>query len=92
MPEPEAGFFSVSLERTLEFGNELEVAEYEELAVGLARDRGRLAGFTERLKANRMTAPLFDTDLFARRLEDAYVQMYERYQDGSPPEYIRVGG
>jgi predicted O-linked N-acetylglucosamine transferase (SPINDLY family) len=58
----------------------------------LARDRGRLAGLTERLKANRMTTPLFDTDSFARYLEEAYVQMYQRYQDGLAPEYIRVGG
>lgn len=68
------------------------LAEYEEFAVGLARDRERLAGLTERLKASRMTTSLFDTDRFARHLEAAYVQMYQRYQDGLAPEYIRVGG
>jgi len=66
------------------------VSEYEELAVRLAADRARLADFTERLLAGRMTSSLFDTERFARHLEQAYTRMYERYQEGLPPCHIRV--
>jgi predicted O-linked N-acetylglucosamine transferase (SPINDLY family) len=66
------------------------LAQYEELAVELAMDAARLSALTTVLGRNRLTAPLFDTELFARRLEDAYTQMYERYQAGAGPECIFV--
>jgi predicted O-linked N-acetylglucosamine transferase (SPINDLY family) len=66
------------------------LAQYAELAVELATHPERLAALTERLSRNRLTAPLFDTELFTRRLEDAYLQMYERYQADGPPEHIFV--
>jgi len=66
------------------------LSDYEEMAVSLAADRPRLAALTERLNANRMTMSLYDTERFARNLENAYRQMYERYQNGLEPEHIRV--
>jgi len=33
---------------------------------------------------------LYDTERFARNLENAYMQMYERYQNGLEPEHIQV--
>ena len=65
-------------------------AQYEALAVDLARDPARLARIRETLAANRLTTPLFDTQLFTRHIEDAYVQMVERYQAGLPPEHLHV--
>jgi predicted O-linked N-acetylglucosamine transferase (SPINDLY family) len=64
---------------------------YEEMAVSLAGDRARLAALTERLQANRMTMSLFDTERFARNLEQAYLQMYERHQADLSPDHIRIG-
>ena len=64
--------------------------DYEALAVGLARDPARLAALRERLRANRRTAPLFDTRLTARHLEDAYLAMYGRFAAGLPPDHIAV--
>jgi len=66
------------------------LSDYEEMAVSLAADRPRLAALTERLNANRMTMSLYDTERFARNLENAYRQMYERYQNGLEPEHIRI--
>jgi protein O-GlcNAc transferase len=66
------------------------LSEYEELAVNLAGDRARLAALTEQLNANRMTLSLFDTERFAGNLEQAYLQMYERYQNDLAPDHIRV--
>src|SRR3569833_1684793 len=67
------------------------LSDYEELAVSLAGDRARLTALTERLIANRMTMSLFDTERFARNLEQAYTQMYEQYHVGLPPSHLRVG-
>ena len=56
------------------------LADYEALAAQLAREPGRLAGIRERLRANRLSAPLFDCRRFTRDLEAAYEAMWRRYQ------------
>ncbi|MBP2302745.1 O-linked N-acetylglucosamine transferase, SPINDLY family protein [Azospirillum picis] len=66
------------------------LAEYEELAVRLARAPDRLAAYRDRLERGRVTAPLFDTPRFARHLESAYRLMWERYAAGLPPEPFTV--
>jgi len=65
-------------------------AEYEALAVEFAANPQRLRQIRQKLEGNRLTTPLFDTRLFTRHLEDAYAQMYERYQADLPPEHIYV--
>jgi protein O-GlcNAc transferase len=64
--------------------------QYEALAVDLAANRKRLEELTEKLGRNRLTKPLFDTSLYTKHLEDAYTQMYERYQADLPPEHIHI--
>jgi len=66
--------------------------EYERCAVELAADPHRLLELRERLRRNRLTAPLFDTAAFARRLESAYLRMYERSQAELQPEPFDVAG
>jgi protein O-GlcNAc transferase len=63
---------------------------YEALAIELAVHPGRLAEIREKLSRNRLTAPLFDTELFTRHIENAFTQMYERYQADLSPEHIFV--
>jgi predicted O-linked N-acetylglucosamine transferase (SPINDLY family) len=63
---------------------------YEATAIELAVHPAKLAALREKLECNRLTRPLFDTEAFARHLEDAYLQMYERYQAGLPPAPIVV--
>ena len=67
-----------------------EEAEFEELAVDLARDRGRYRALRQRLQENRLRAPLFDIGAFTGHLEAAYSAMYERYQAGLSPEHIEI--
>ncbi len=67
------------------------LAQYEDLAVELAAKPDRLATIRARLHANRLTTPLFDTAAFARHLEDAYLQIYERYHVDGTPAHIHVG-
>lgn len=64
--------------------------QYEALAVELAANPKRLKKIGEKLARNRLTKPLFDTELFTKHIEDAYVQMYERYQADLPPDHIYV--
>jgi predicted O-linked N-acetylglucosamine transferase (SPINDLY family) len=67
------------------------LAEYEELAMTLARDPGRLTGLRERLARNRDTEPLFDTPRYTRDLESAYLAMWRRHRAGLPPSHIDIG-
>ena len=60
-------------------------AQYEALALRLAREPARLHGLRTRLAAARATAPLFDSARFTRHLEAAYRQMGQRHQQGLPP-------
>ena len=64
--------------------------EYGQLAGLLAREPARLAAIQQRLEANRLTSPLFDTDRFARHIEAAYTGMWERHRDGEQPESFSV--
>ena len=65
-------------------------AEYETLALELATQTGRLATIRRKLAENRSTQPLFDTELFTRNIENAYLLMQERHQAGIPPDHIIV--
>ena len=64
--------------------------QYEALAIELATQAQRLGALRTRLAGNRLRAPLFDTALFTRHLENAYLQMYQRHQRGLPPEHLFV--
>jgi predicted O-linked N-acetylglucosamine transferase (SPINDLY family) len=64
--------------------------EYEKLALALARDPERLAALKAKLMRNRLTTPLFNTEMTTRHIERAYQEMYQRHQSGLPPEDIEV--
>jgi predicted O-linked N-acetylglucosamine transferase (SPINDLY family) len=64
--------------------------EYEALAIQLASSPNRLQEIKSRLHANLLTAPLFDTPLFTKNLEAAYVEAFERYQRDLPLDHIDV--
>jgi protein O-GlcNAc transferase len=64
--------------------------EYEALIVQLASNPERLAQIRQTLMDNRLSTPLFDTELYTKHLENGYQQAYQRYYDGKPPETICV--
>jgi predicted O-linked N-acetylglucosamine transferase (SPINDLY family) len=66
--------------------------EYEALAIELAMNPKKLADVKLKLANNRLSAPLFDTPLFTKNLEAAYIQMYERNQSGLEPAHFSVVG
>ena len=63
-------------------------AEYESLAIDLATNPEKLGLIKQKLVKNRLSTPLFDTPLFAKYIESAYRQMYERHHLGLPPASI----
>src|SRR6266550_2156900 len=68
------------------------LAEYESLALRFARDPSALALVKAKLRNNRDTCPLFDTERMTRNLEAAYTTMWERYQRGLRPATFAVPG
>ncbi len=64
--------------------------QYEAMAISLATDPPRMAAIRARLAANRLTTPLFNTELYTRYLEQAYREMEERYQAGLTPADIHI--
>jgi len=64
--------------------------QYESLAIELATNPEKLKIIKDKLVNNLPTAPLYDTQLFARHLESAYLSMYDRYQNCLDPDHIYV--
>ena len=64
--------------------------EYEALILDLATNPQRLAAIKQKLAANRLSKPLFNTELFTKHLEDGYQRAYGQYFDGKEPEAIYV--
>ncbi|HEX4635633.1 MAG TPA: tetratricopeptide repeat protein [Rhizomicrobium sp.] len=61
-------------------------AEFETRAIALARDPDALEAVKGKLAQNRLSAPLFDTDLFRKNIERAYQHMMETWQKGQSPD------
>ncbi|CAA2958072.1 probable UDP-N-acetylglucosamine--peptide N-acetylglucosaminyltransferase SEC [Olea europaea subsp. europaea] len=64
--------------------------DYEEKAVSLALNRTKLQDLTNRLKASRLTCPLFDTARWVRNLERSYFKMWNLYCSGQHPQPFKV--
>jgi protein O-GlcNAc transferase len=66
------------------------LAEYEVLALRLARDPVLLGSFKSRLEAGYKSLPLFNTSRFTRGLEAAYVRIWEKSQRGERPSGFEI--
>ncbi len=66
------------------------LADYEVLALRLARDPAQLSALRQTLARHRDTHPLFDTRRFTRHLEAAYTTMWEVAQRSEAPRSFAV--
>ena len=66
-------------------------ADYEALIFDLATQPARLAAIRARLGENRLAFPLFDTRLYARKLEAGYAAALKRHAEGLVAADIVVG-
>ena len=64
--------------------------EYEALILDLATNPKKLNKIREKLVANRLLKPLFDTELFTKHLEDGYQKAYQNYLEGNPLQNIFI--
>jgi predicted O-linked N-acetylglucosamine transferase (SPINDLY family) len=65
-------------------------ADYERLAVALARDTERLGAIRQKLQQNRLNCALFDTDRFRRHIEACYTTMWDIWLRGEKPQAFSV--
>jgi predicted O-linked N-acetylglucosamine transferase (SPINDLY family) len=66
------------------------LADYEAAALRLATDASFLGAIRRKLRQNRRTHPLFDTDRFRRHIESAYTKMWDIRQRGEAPQSFSV--
>jgi len=64
--------------------------EYEATAIELAKNLQKLLAIKQKLANNRLRTPLFDTPLFTKNIETAYIKMHERYLGGLEPDHISI--
>ena len=63
---------------------------YESLAIELATNPQQLEKVKNKLLTNLPTSPLYNAKLFTQHIEQAYQEMYQRYQDGLAPDHIYI--
>jgi predicted O-linked N-acetylglucosamine transferase (SPINDLY family) len=66
------------------------LAEYQALALRLAREQEVLAELRARLETNRQSSSLFDAGQFARNVEKAYEAMWEIHRSGAKPRALTI--
>ena len=64
--------------------------EYEQKAVELGKDLSKVISLKKKLDSNKLTKPLFNTKLFTSHIEQAYLEMYKRYNENQKPENIEI--
>jgi protein O-GlcNAc transferase len=64
--------------------------DYEALILEYATNPKKLAEIKEKLATNRLTQPLFNTELYTKHLENGYQQAYQNYFEGNLPKTIIV--
>jgi len=67
-----------------------DINDYENIAIGLANNHDAISTIKLKLAANKATAPLFNTNLFAGNLELAYEKMYSVYLSGKAVDNIYI--
>ena len=64
--------------------------DYEAMAVDLATKPEKLNTVRKNLLENRLIRPLFNTPLFTKNLEAAYIKMYEKHLAELEPDHITI--
>ena len=66
--------------------------DYEAMDVELATTPEKIMAIRQKLDQNRVSTPLFNSMLFARNIENAYIKMFNMYHANTGPEHIFVDG
>ncbi len=87
-----AGRVAASLLRTLGLDELIthSIEEYEAKAIYLGLNPKEIARIKDKLELSRSNSPLFNTELYARHIENAYQKMHDRFAKILPPDHIFV--
>ena len=64
--------------------------EYEDLIMDLVRKPKLLSDIKVKLSKKRLTSPLFNSELFAKHLEESYQMVFKRYFNGKSPQTMVI--
>jgi predicted O-linked N-acetylglucosamine transferase (SPINDLY family) len=64
--------------------------DYEMLILELATKPSKLQKIRQKLAANRLEQPLFDTEQYTKHIEDGFQKAYQNYCAGNTPQTIFV--
>jgi protein O-GlcNAc transferase len=64
--------------------------EYVDLAVKLAKCPEKIYSLKNKLSINRLTTPLFDSTLFTKNMEDAFLKAYDRFRNELAPDHLFI--
>jgi predicted O-linked N-acetylglucosamine transferase (SPINDLY family) len=62
--------------------------EYTQVALELATNPKKLLEIRNKIIQNKLSTPLFNTHLFTQHMEQGYVEMMNRYDQGLAPDHI----
>ncbi len=64
--------------------------EYEDKAVEFANDLSKLKNIKKKLDTNKDKTAIFDTKLLTNHIEQAYLEIYRKYNESKKPENIEI--
>ena len=64
--------------------------QYEDLALKLATNKNELQEIKNKLKKNILKMPLFNTKIFTKKIETAFVEIHKRYLLNLPIDNIKI--
>ena len=64
--------------------------DYETLAIELAKDSNRIQTIKQKLQKNLISKTLFNTSLYTKNIESAFIEMHEKSIKGMEPADIKV--
>jgi predicted O-linked N-acetylglucosamine transferase (SPINDLY family) len=64
--------------------------DYEQLAIELGSHPEKIQQLKDKLETNRLTTPLFNSQLFTKNLERSYIQIYDDYLNNKPKNHIYI--
>jgi predicted O-linked N-acetylglucosamine transferase (SPINDLY family) len=64
--------------------------EYESLILELATNPKKLLKIRDKLVDNRLSKPLFNSELYIENLENAYQKIYENYTKDNVPQIVNI--
>lgn len=63
---------------------------YESKAIEIANNQNYLKELKEKIHRNKFSTLLFDTNSFAKDLEEGYIKIFNRHAEGLKPEHIEI--